>query len=75
MRLNRLEGFGRCIGFTFQLVDDLIDKDGYTAIYSAEHVKKMAGLLTKRAKTHLDIFGKKANRLSAIADLILERQS
>ncbi|MFH1076871.1 MAG: polyprenyl synthetase family protein [Pseudomonadota bacterium] len=74
-KIDALGNFGRCIGFTFQLVDDLMDKDGYAGIYSAEHVKKMAGLLTKRAKAHLDIFGKKANMLSRIADFILERRS
>lgn len=74
-KIDALGNFGRSIGFTFQLVDDLMDKDGYAGIYSTGHVKKMAGLLTKRAKAHLALFGKKADRLSRIADFILERQS
>ena len=74
-KLNELSNFGKCIGFTFQLVDDLIDKDGYVEIYSPEHVRKMAGLLTKRAKAHLNIFKRRADKLSGIADLVLERRS
>lgn len=70
-----LGNFGRCIGFTFQLVDDLIDKDGYVEIYGAEYVSRMTKLLTERAKDHLNIFGKRARRLSEIADLILQRKS
>ncbi len=74
-KIDSLSNFGKYVGFTFQLIDDLIDKDGYVASYGEEHTRKMAGLLTDRAKGHLDIFGKKARRLSEIADLILKRHS
>jgi len=74
-KMMGLTNFGKCIGFSFQLVDDLMDKDGYVALYGATYVKKMARLLTQRAKNHLEIFGKKADRLKAIADLILDRKS
>ena len=56
-------------------LDDLIDEDGYVNIYGAGHVKKMARLLTERAKVELKVFGKKAGRLLAIADLIVERKT
>ncbi len=74
-KIDAINDFGRHIGFTFQLIDDLIDKDGYVRVYGKEHVRKMAELLNKRAKSHLSIFGNNANRLSGIADLILERRS
>lgn len=74
-KIKALGDFGRHIGFTFQLVDDLVDRDGSAGIYGDSHVRKMAGLLTKRAKACLDVFGKKASRLTDIADLILERRS
>ena len=73
--IDAISDFGKHIGFTFQLIDDLIDKDGYVKVYGKEHVRKMAELLNKRAKSHLSIFGNKANMLSGIADLILERRS
>ncbi len=74
-KINSLGSFGRHVGFTFQLIDDLIDEDGYVNIYGAGHVKKMARLLTERAKVELKVFGKKAGRLLAIADLIVERKT
>ncbi|MFC1509069.1 polyprenyl synthetase family protein, partial [Candidatus Omnitrophota bacterium] len=74
-KIQSLGNFGRHIGFTFQLIDDLIDGDGYVKIYGADHLKKMARLLTERAKAELKEFGKKADRLSAIADLIVERKA
>jgi len=72
-KIKALANFGRYIGFTFQLVDDLVDGDGYVGIYDAGRVRKMAALLTERAKAHLDVFGKKGKRLADIADLILQR--
>lgn len=74
-KIVAINNFGKNIGFTFQLIDDLIDKDGYVKVYGKEHVKKMAELLTKRAKSYLSIFGNKAIKLSKIAELILDRQS
>ncbi|MFC1666897.1 polyprenyl synthetase family protein [Candidatus Omnitrophota bacterium] len=74
-KINALSNFGKCLGFTFQLIDDLIDKDGYVAIYGAKHTRKMAELLNERAKSYLSIFGRKAKRLSEISDLTLQRQS
>ncbi|MFC1621631.1 polyprenyl synthetase family protein [Candidatus Omnitrophota bacterium] len=72
-KLIALSKFGSDIGFIFQLIDDLIDKDGYVKAYGAPHVKKMTELLTRRAKAHLDVFGEKAKILQGIADIILKR--
>lgn len=74
-KIEELSNFGKCIGFSFQLIDDLMDKDGYVALYGATYVRKMAHLLTERAKNHLKIFGKKADRLKDIAEVILKRES
>ena len=74
-KIDAIANFGKHIGFTFQLIDDLIDKDGHVKAYGERHVRKMAGLLSERAKGYLSIFGSKADRLSEIADLILDRKS
>ncbi len=74
-KINALKNFGKHLGFTFQLVDDLIDNDGYVDIYGQDYVRKMARLLTERAKAQLDVFGKRRDRLLAIADFVLERRS
>jgi len=69
--INALGNFGRDIGITFQLLDDLKDKDGYVKLYGVERTKEKAKILAKRAKSHLKIFGKKANMLLKLADTIL----
>ena len=69
--INALGNFGRDIGITFQLLDDLKDKDGYVKLYGVERTKEKAKILAKKAKNHLKIFGKKANRLLELADTIL----
>ena len=68
--INALGNFGRDIGLVFQLMDDLKDRDGYIKLYGAERTKKKAEFLAKRAKSHLNIFGKKADALLALADTI-----
>lgn len=74
-KIQRLADFGRHIGLTFQLIDDLIDGDGYVKAYGDAYVRKMARVLTEKSKADLDIFGRYADRLSAIADLIVNRSS
>ncbi|MBU1888263.1 MAG: polyprenyl synthetase family protein, partial [Candidatus Omnitrophica bacterium] len=39
-KIKALGDFGKNFGVTFQLVDDLIDKDGYIKVYGADHVEK-----------------------------------
>lgn len=67
--INALGNFGRDIGLTFQFLDDLKDKDGYAKLYGTTRAKEKIKLLSKRAKNHLKIFGKKANTLLALADI------
>jgi len=68
--INALGDFGRDMGLVFQLLDDLKDKDGYVKLYGAGRAKEKAEFLTKRAKRHLKIFGKKAEVLLKLKDLI-----
>ena len=68
--VNALGNFGRDIGLAFQLLDDLKDKDGYVKLHGACRTKEKAEFLAKRAKSHLKIFGKKAEALLELADLI-----
>jgi len=70
-RIKALGDFGRDIGIAFQLLDDLKDKDGYAKLYGAVCAKEKAGVTAKKAKSHLKIFGKKAETLLDLANLIL----
>ncbi|HDP16304.1 MAG TPA: polyprenyl synthetase family protein, partial [Candidatus Omnitrophica bacterium] len=74
-KTRALGDFGKNLGMTFQMVDDLMDKDGYVKAYGEPRVKKMARLFTDRAKESLKIFGKSGEKLSEIAGLILLRKS
>jgi geranylgeranyl diphosphate synthase type II len=68
--INALGNFGRNIGVAFQLLDDLKDRDGYVNLYGEKRTKERAEDLARIAKIHLKIFGKKANRLLELANLI-----
>lgn len=66
--------FGEYVGFTFQIVDDIIDGEGYALIFEVKGARAEAERLTEKGKEHLKIFGKKGARLSALADFILNRK-
>ena len=65
--INALGNFGRDIGLVFQLLDDVKDKDGYAKLYGEECAIKKAKVLAEKAKNHLKIFGKKADKLLKLA--------
>ncbi|MDP2910803.1 MAG: polyprenyl synthetase family protein [Candidatus Omnitrophota bacterium] len=68
--INALGNFGRDIGLVFQLMDDIKDKDGYAKLYGQERAIKKARVLAEKAKSHLKIFGKKADKLLELADIV-----
>ncbi|MFH1782933.1 MAG: polyprenyl synthetase family protein [Candidatus Omnitrophota bacterium] len=74
-KLNALTKYSKCIGLTFQLIDDLLDKDGYYKLHGAEYIDKRANLLIKKAKSSISIFGSKRQALADLADLILKRRA
>ena len=72
-QLKELLKFGEYIGFTFQIVDDIMDKDGYCLMFEVKGARAEAEKLTMKAKGHLEIFGGKGQALEALADFILNR--
>ena len=71
LEINALGNFGRDIGLAFQLFDDLKDKDGYVKLYGEYLTKEKARALANKAKSYLKIFGKKADKLAQLGDLML----
>ena len=71
---RRILKFGQYLGFAFQIVDDIIDRDGCLRFMSEEEAKKKAQHLTDQAKKELNQFGKAGEKLCMIADSILERK-
>ena len=72
-QIQELFKFGEYVGFTFQIVDDIIDKDGYCLLFEVEGARAQAQRLTAKATEHLEVFGKKGQALRALADFILNR--
>lgn len=67
--------YGKRIGHLFQIVDDIMDKEGYAKILGAQQSWKQAEALVLKAKQELKIFEKKAATLEALADFILMRKN
>jgi geranylgeranyl diphosphate synthase type II len=69
-----LTRFGEYLGFAFQVIDDIIDSDGYTKLMSVEEAREDASALVAKAKEQLKPFGRRAQRLHEIADFVLRRK-
>jgi len=70
-KIKALGDFGRDIGIAFQLLDDLKDKEGYAKFYGSVCAKEKAGVAVKKAKSHLKIFGNKAENLLNLAGTMM----
>lgn len=67
--------YGECLGFSYQIVDDIIDGNGFVRIMSRHEAQEEAGILVEKAKASIKILGAKAARLEAIADFVLNREA
>jgi len=65
--------FGEHVGLIFQIVDDILDNEGLAKIMSKKHALEYAKNLTQKAKDQIASFGKRAEPLCGIADLLLNR--
>ena len=72
--IDALQKYGEYIGLAFQIVDDILDRDGYVEIFGVRGARNEAQQLTNRAKDMLGIFGKKADNLREIDDYMLKRK-
>ncbi|MGZ8783478.1 MAG: hypothetical protein ACXWZB_08280, partial [Gaiellaceae bacterium] len=62
--------FGDEVGLLFQIVDDLLDGDGYAEAHGVEETRRLADEAGARAQTRLDLIPADTSVLSAIvADL------
>ena len=66
--------FGRYLGFAFQVVDDIIDRDGYLRFMTETEAQEKATVLIQKAKEELSKFGQAAEALNFVADSTLERK-
>ena len=68
----RILKFGEYLGFAFQIVDDILDGDGYLRFMSAHEAKEKAVEIITDAKRELMGF-KRSQPLLEIANLVLNR--
>jgi len=71
---SRILRFGEYLGFAFQVVDDIIDGNGYLFFMNEQEARKKAEMLVDKAKDELSVFKTTGEKLRLIADSILERK-
>jgi len=72
-KIDSLDRFGRYIGFMFQLLDDLVDNDGYVKVFGRELIKDKIVRLKRSASRELSVFGENARYLLGLVDVIIDR--
>ena len=72
--IDALQKYGEYIGLAFQIVDDILDRNGYAEIFGISGAHDESRRLIEKAKDLLEIFGKEADDLRQIADYILNRK-
>lgn len=66
--------FGEYLGLAFQVVDDIMDTNGYVKFMTESQAREKAQELTDRAKKCLQVFGTKGDTLRNLADFVLTRR-
>ena len=72
---SALRRYGDRVGLVFQLVDDLLDKDGAARLQGKEKVRQRAERLTQEALSAVRPLGARAEPLRELARFILTRSS
>lgn len=67
--------FGALMGRAFQIVDDIMDNEGYSELFGKRQAMCKAEAVTARAVAALNIFGNKACRLKEIAYYMTKRRA
>ena len=72
-KIGAMASYGMRLGAAFQMVDDILDNDGYARLFGADKARDDAGDLIKKAKAALAPFGKRADKLKALADYVMDQ--
>lgn len=73
-QVDALYQYGRHLGLLFQIVDDILDKEGYARAVGISEAYGQAQHLHRKALLSLSFFGTKATGLRQIADFVLKRK-
>lgn len=72
-KVEALHRYGRSIGLLFQVVDDIIDGQGYVKLLGTTQTRELSLRLLERAKRSLASLGTRGRILEGIAELIAHR--
>lgn len=72
-QIKVMSEYGSSLGKAFQIVDDILDNDGYAKRCGIKNATAKAHAMIKKAKDVLRIFDKNGKQLKGIADSVLER--
>lgn len=73
-QVEGLYRYGKYVGFLFQIVDDILDGEGYAKAIGVPEVRRKAAELVRKAKNQLKPFSSQGRILGEIADFILTRK-
>ena len=62
-KLRRIRRFGQTLGLAFQVVDDIMDGDGYLRMMNRQKARQKAEALLQKARKESEFFGARAERL------------
>jgi len=71
--LKAMTRYGECLGLAFQVVDDILDEDGYCKAMSIPAATQKAVRLIGQAKKEVKMLGRKAQALRLLADFLMQR--
>ena len=63
--VRKVRKYGEKVGFLFQLVDDIIDRDGYVLLVGVEETYRLASQVRDEAKRAIASFGPRAKTLGS----------
>jgi geranylgeranyl diphosphate synthase type II len=72
-QLRAITRYGECLGLAFQVVDDILDKDGYCRAMSVKAAKAKAVSLIEQSKKAVRMLDSKAQALVFLADFLEKR--
>jgi geranylgeranyl diphosphate synthase type II len=72
-QVEALYRYGRSVGLLFQIVDDILDHEGYANTIGIPEARQEAETLCQKAKSYLRPFGQNGHALGEIADFVLRR--
>lgn len=72
--IEALTRYGESVGFLFQLVDDIIDRNGYVRLMGVKEAYRRASALKNEAKRRIGDFGCRGRTLADFADFLYKRK-